>query len=162
MPASYPYVPRSNARLLPGELWSIPLSSGRFACGVVLAVPHEPNPDFVVNARAFLGGLLEWEGGEPPSAALVAGAALAAQGFVHIKTITETGGEIIGRLETTAAIRPRRWRSPPGRTPSTVYDGIEPVRRATEADSALPLISFWGYGYMRELAEQAGRAEGAR
>ena len=28
---SYPFVPKSNVQLAPGQFWSIPLSDGRFA-----------------------------------------------------------------------------------------------------------------------------------
>jgi hypothetical protein len=155
--ASYPYVPRSNGRLQPGEFWAIPLDTGRFASGVVLAVPREPSPDFVVNSRAFLGGLLAWEGAEPPSASALAEARLAAQGFVHIKTITATGGAILGRLEISDALRTMIWRSAPGGGSGAVYEGTEWLRRATPGDASLPLITAWGFGYMRHVAEQAGR-----
>ena len=156
MTASYPYVPRSNARLQPGEFWAIPLRTGGFAAGVVLGVAREPNPDFVVNTRAFLGGLLEWEGAEPPSPSSVARSRLAAQGFVHIKTITATGGAILGRLAASDAVRPWTWQSPPGTGRGAVYQGIEWLRQATPADAHLPVITAWGFGYMREVAERAG------
>ena len=34
----YPFEPKSNAHLLPGQFWGVPLSDGRWACGRVLAV----------------------------------------------------------------------------------------------------------------------------
>jgi hypothetical protein len=45
----YPFVPRTNATLVPGQFWSIPLTDGRFACGRVLAAraivgQHEVEP----------------------------------------------------------------------------------------------------------------------
>jgi hypothetical protein len=33
---TYPFVPKTNAQLVAGQSWSIPLSDGRFACGRVL------------------------------------------------------------------------------------------------------------------------------
>ena len=38
----YPFEPKSNAHLMPGQFWGVPLSDGRWACGRVLAVQTEP------------------------------------------------------------------------------------------------------------------------
>lgn len=165
MTAPYPYVPRSNARLRPGEFWAIPLKTGRFACGIVLAVARVPSPDYVVSTRAFLAGLLAWEGDAPPTPRALADVRLAGQGFAHVKTITEIGGRILGRLPDSDAVRPALWQSAPGEGRGAVYAGIEWLRQATPADADLPPIVAWGFGHMRAVAEQAGtlragRAEG--
>ncbi|EKO87041.1 hypothetical protein LEP1GSC020_0876 [Leptospira interrogans serovar Grippotyphosa str. 2006006986] len=34
----YPFVPKSNRSLIPGQFWAIPLNNGKFACGRVIAV----------------------------------------------------------------------------------------------------------------------------
>lgn len=159
----YPWVPRSNAHLEPGEFWSIPLRDGRFACGVVLGVPRGPDGELpVVNTRAFLGGLLAWTGDEPPTPEAIDRAAVVAQGFVHVRTILETGGAILGRAREP--VRPLRWRSPgrPGSAggPGWVYEGIARLRPATAADAAMPVMVSWGFGYMRELASRASEDPG--
>ena len=38
---SYPLTPKTNAHLIPGQFWSIPLADGRFGCGRVLRVEHD-------------------------------------------------------------------------------------------------------------------------
>ncbi|TKK74610.1 hypothetical protein FDA38_38300 [Kribbella jiaozuonensis] len=56
-PAAYPFVPKSNAHLLPGHIWGIPLRDGRSACGVVVAVPTaEEAPHQAINSRTFAAG----------------------------------------------------------------------------------------------------------
>jgi hypothetical protein len=35
---AYPFVAKSTANLEPGQHWSIPLTGGRFGCGIVLAL----------------------------------------------------------------------------------------------------------------------------
>lgn len=53
----YPFEPKSNAYLLPGQFWGVPLSDGRWACGRVLAIKKEPDNYFPGNSRTFLAAL---------------------------------------------------------------------------------------------------------
>ncbi len=47
----YPFVPKSNRSLIPGQFWAIPLNNGKFACGRVIEVhPFE--------TKMFLAGLV--------------------------------------------------------------------------------------------------------
>ncbi len=150
---AYPYVPRSNARLVAGEFWAIPLARGRYACGVVVGVARTGGPSlFAPSNRAFVAGLLDWDGATAPTGAAVAGAGLVAQAVAHVKAITETGGAILGRVATP--IEPLSWRTT--RRPDAepwVYAGIEPVRPAGPDDLGLPIVAAVGYGYLRHLAE---------
>ena len=69
--ADYPFVPKTNAKLLPGQFWSIPLSDGRFGCGRVLTA----TPEAGYGARTwFTGAVLDWVGDAPPTAESIAGA----------------------------------------------------------------------------------------
>jgi hypothetical protein len=52
-PLTYPFEPRSSARLEACQFRGIPLADGRFACGRVLAVPRVLDPAYPVSARAF-------------------------------------------------------------------------------------------------------------
>jgi hypothetical protein len=61
---SYPFTPKSNARLEPGQFWSIPLSRRRFACERVLAVGSGTTSG---GRSRFLAGLLDWVGAGPAS-----------------------------------------------------------------------------------------------
>jgi len=58
----YPFEPKSNTHLLPGQFWGVPLSDGRWACGRVLAVKTQPDAYFPGNSRTFLAALMYWQG----------------------------------------------------------------------------------------------------
>src|SRR6266487_572809 len=92
-PNSYPFVPKSNAKLWPGQFWAIPLSDGRFACGRVLAI----DVDKTYGARSsFVAGLLDWVGREPPNADSIAGAPVLEVGTAHVRVIERSGGAVLG------------------------------------------------------------------
>jgi hypothetical protein len=148
--AIYPRVPRSAATLLPGEFWSIPLSDGSFACGrVIQAAAREPGASRVI----FLAGLLDWHAEAVPTAESIAGASCLAQGSTHIKTILETGGQVLGmRPLGLDAIAPIEWRGAKHFPNSFVYLGLEPIRPQAPTDIQLPVKSTWGFMYIRELA----------
>lgn len=95
---AYPFEPRSNAYLRPGQFWGIPLSDGRFACDRVLAVLSREHPDPLLmrSTKAFLAGLLDWVGDAAPDADAIAGAALLAQGQAHVLRIRENGRLVLG------------------------------------------------------------------
>lgn len=87
----YPFRPRSNRWLEPGQFWAIPLADGRFGCGRVMASPASIGP-----RMSFVAGLMDWVGDAPPTEADLAARDVVRQGTAHIKTITETGGEVLG------------------------------------------------------------------
>lgn len=153
---TYPFEPKSNAHLEAGQYWSIPLSDGRYGCGRVLAVARMPDPHVLVNSRAFLGGLLDWVGGSPPTAESIAGARVLRQGFAHVKAIQTTGGFVVGsgplRLPEE---RPQLWVTEFDLRRAWVYAGISPMRRAVESDAHLPIMQTWGYDFVLSLAERA-------
>lgn len=88
----YPFKPKTNRFLLPGQFWAIPLSSGRYACGRVVELMLKGK---IGSRSSFLAGLMEWVGENPPVAKDLI---VVEQGSVHIKTIHKTGidGMILG------------------------------------------------------------------
>lgn len=88
---SYPFVPKSNRHLEAGQYWAVPLDDGRFACGRVMAATSAVSP-----RMSFIAGLMDWVGPVPPTAESIAGHDVLEQGSAHIKTITQTGGEVLG------------------------------------------------------------------
>ena len=127
----YPFIPKSNARLEPGQFWSIPLSDGRFACGRVLRVDR----DAAYGRRTtFIAGLLDWVGSEPPTAESIAGAPLLEAGHAHIATISEEGGTVLGAraLESDGLMPPAEVRS--HWSPS--YPALRAERRFIAGDPA--------------------------
>lgn len=153
---SYPFEPKSNARLEPGQFWSIPLSDGRYGCGRVLAIARTADAYVPTNTRAFLAGLLDWVNASPPTAESIAGARVLRQGFVHVLAIQTTGRHVLGSrpLELDGAT-PLLWVTEFGLQRAWVYEGIRPLRRAEPTDAQLPIMETWGYDFIRLLAERA-------
>lgn len=89
----YPLRPKSSAKLTPGDFWPIPLVNGQFGCGRVLQRP----PAGLIGGRTqFLGGLMDWHGDAPPTAADLRGASTIDQGIMHLRSIIDVGGAILG------------------------------------------------------------------
>lgn len=98
----FPFVPKSNAFLLPGHFWPIPLRDGRFAAGVVLNVPSRMvRSDFAGSRRMVVIGLLDWSGPSMPDVRALNGVTLRECGDAHVRSIVLTSGGrgIIGRLD---------------------------------------------------------------
>jgi hypothetical protein len=122
-PPTYPFRPQSTAYLEAGQFWSVVLPDGQFACGRVLGPAGGTHKG---STRLFRAGLLDWLGDGPPSSEAIAGRGVLAEGLLHVKSIEECGGEILG------------WRS-------LQADGID----AGEHDDTVPT---WGYTVPRALA----------
>lgn len=148
--AKYPMVPKSTASLVPGQFWPVPVCPGRWACGRVLQLGSPVSP-----RKAFLAGLMDWLGSEPPSFESLAGSQVRQQGVAHLKAIIEVAGAITGcRPLALDRIEPLLCRDQAAPKGSIVLRGFVPVRPATtEADFALPVLGTWGYDFIRRLAE---------
>lgn len=149
----YPFVPKSNRSLIPGQFWVIPLNNGKFACGRVIEVhPFE--------TKMFLAGLMNWIGEIVPKENDLAGKQTIKQGQVHIKTIHQTGlnGMIIGyRNLSLDKIEPDFFKSQDGYQSGTskLMKGYQEIRPLTKDESDLyPTFSTWGYDVIRVLAEE--------
>lgn len=152
----YPFEPKSNAHLLPGQFWGVPLSDGRWACGRVLARKTESDDYFPGNSRTFLAALMDWEGDDPPTADGIEGREVVAQGWAHILTIRENGRLVLGHRDL-ALDGIRGLREVTHRLGGTVmlYEGATPVRPATREEAAtMPVLSTWGFRVISVLAER--------
>jgi hypothetical protein len=152
----YPFEPKSNAYLLPGQFWGVPLSDGRWACGRVLAVKAKPDAYFPGNSRMFLAALMGWHGDEPPTAAAIAGRQVVAQGWAHVKSIQLNGRVILGcrdlGLDGICGLREVTHR---GGGTVMLYEGAIPLRPATAKEAAtMSVFSTWGSSVISVLAER--------
>lgn len=139
MVTSYPFVPKSNAHLQPGDFWAIPLVDGSYACGRVLQLPPPGTPGGKVQ---FFGGLLDWHGHAMPDSASLAGARLAEQGVMHLHSITRIGGNVLGnRSLTDDGIVPDL--AIHGTDILRGYDLVRPMRRGDLG--VLPVWGWWGW-----------------
>ena len=147
----YPFIPKSTSYIEPGHFWSIPLSGGGYACGRVIQLWVK---DGKRDQRGFLAGLMDWSGDEPPTADAIVGRRVVEQGRVHVKTIGENGGEIVGfRGLALDAIEPNLFRD--AECATFVQFGLDRLRQFDRAlDSDLPVFSTWGFGVIRILAEK--------
>jgi hypothetical protein len=107
------------------------------------------NRNGVPDLRMFLCGLMDWEGKERPTDQAFEGSRVLAVGRAHIRTIQETGGEILGLRPLEAdgielgLFQEGGW----------VTDGGDPLRRVTPNDH-LPVLGTWGFNVIRVLAEK--------
>jgi hypothetical protein len=101
-----------------------------------------------------LAGVLNWHAEVPPAFNTIAGAKCLDQGVAHIKTITETGGVILGlRPLEVDNIVPWEFRGAEYYRSSYVHKGLRQVRPQQPADDSLPVLSTWGYHVAAVIAE---------
>ena len=146
----YPFIPRSTAYLEPGHFWSIPLAGGGYACGRVIQLRLDGGRR---DPRLFLAGLMDWSGADPPTSEALAGCSVIEQGSVHVKTIGENAGEVLGFRDLALdGIEPALFRDAGCAT--RVQRGFEVVRVFDrERDAELPVFSTWGFGVIKRLAD---------
>ncbi|EMS86672.1 immunity 26/phosphotriesterase HocA family protein [Leptospira noguchii] len=149
----YPFVPKSNRSLIPGQFWAIPLHNGKFACGRVIEVhPFE--------TKMFLAGLMDWIGELIPNENDLTGKQTIKQGQIHIKAIYETAlnKEILGyRNLYLDNIESYFFKSQDGYQleSSKLMKGYKEIRSLTKVESDIyPTFSTWGYDVIRILAEE--------
>jgi hypothetical protein len=147
----YPFVPKSTAYIEPGHFWSIPLSSGGYACGRVVQLWIENGSR---QTRMFLAGLMDWAGIDVPTADGLVGCRVIEQGLVHIKTIGENGGKILGFRDLALdGIEPGLFLDASFAT--CVQYGLERLRPFDrKKDDHLPVLCTWGFGVIKILAEK--------
>ena len=89
---------------------------------------------------------MQWHGAERPTADSIAGAAIAAQGLMHVLSITTTGGAVLGSRPLEAdGVEPLLNYSD-----GMVCKGLDPVRRWTRDDGQrIPALATWGYDVIR-------------
>lgn len=152
----YPFTPKSNAYLKPGQFWPIQLLNGHFGCGIVLDVPHNQLNN---NKRMVHVGLLNWTNSSRPTVQELESIPLTIldHGQAHIKTISTQDEEISGIInldKNNLIIEPvvdSRQYSPS----SQVLIGYQVLRKATIQDHEnLKTKSTWGYSFIVNLANK--------
>jgi hypothetical protein len=144
--AKYPFVPKSTVNLRVGDFWSLPLSDGSYAAGIVL----QKAPSGTIGARVtFCGGLLNWNGRSTPELEDLANGALLAQGYMHILSIANFG-PVLGNLENAARPVPLLWHD----GCRNILRGYDVLRRWSRDDvGKIPALEYWGWDIIHERAE---------
>jgi hypothetical protein len=153
---SYPFEPKSNAHLEPGQFWGIPLSDGRWACGRILEVLRQPEGSLPGNTRFFIAALMDWVDSAPPTPTSIAGGKVLAQGSAHVGTIQRHGEQILGQRDFSLDGIEALPELSHGRGGTVrLVRGSHVVRPATDDEIAtLPLRSTWGLDFISVLAER--------
>jgi hypothetical protein len=99
----YPFIPRSTTRLHRGQFWPILLASGQYGAACVVG---ERVDGGAKNSRLFIAGVLQWIGDSPPSAESLSQIKIYKYGFLHIKSIKESGLPISGEANIDFADAP--------------------------------------------------------
>jgi hypothetical protein len=148
---AYPFRPKSTALLMPGQFWAVPLPNSRFACGRVLQVNGSELP---VKRQNFFGGLLDWAGKSVPTYESIAGATIIASGVMHIRSILNFGGEVLGcRPVESDGIELPMLLSAMGGDGTLILNGADAVRPATRDEwGKLQVLGCWGWDYIQTLA----------
>ncbi|NNM14588.1 MAG: hypothetical protein HKO58_09695 [Gammaproteobacteria bacterium] len=153
MKTIYPLVPKSTARLEPGQFWAFPIRGKAYACGVVLQL-------VTINGkkdnRSFIAGLLNWTGTKKPIGDDLKDCEVLEHGQAHIKSIVETGGEILGKIpwkESRLEI-PLSLNESPGRN-CMLRRGNEILGKASsKQQKELEVFGTWGFKFISRLAEK--------
>jgi hypothetical protein len=153
---SYPFVPKSTAPLAEGMFWDMALTGGKHGVGVILQL--DPRAD-KRRGRMFFGGVLDIVTSAVPTASDLASAKLVAQGFAHLKVITENGGMVRGMIDLQALrIQPQIMRDiGDSRHAKAVrgYHAASVERGRSIAD--YPVACTWGYAVPRRIADAIPR-----
>ena len=107
-------------------------------------------------SRAFFGGLQGWVGKEKPTEASIAGSTLLHVGVMHIRAISELGGEILGcRPLALDSISVPTLLSGMGGPGTMVLKGAASVRPALQAEwGRYPVLGYWGWDFIQSLADR--------
>lgn len=149
--STYPFRPKSTASLIAGEFWAVPLPDGRFACGRILQLQGSEIP---TPSQAYFGGLQNWVGKNLPTSESIAGSEIIAFGVMHIKAITELGGEVLGyRTLEFDKIKLPTLLSALGGPSTKVLCGANAIRNAARVEwGKWPVLEFWGCDFIVQVA----------
>jgi hypothetical protein len=156
----YPFTPKSNSKLKRGQFWTIKLSNGRFAAGVVLDIPAKE----VADTKTFFAGLLNWVGASKPTKAELESSKIEVveQGVAHIKTITGDGEQIEGEVDLekcAVSIRPEVDSIAYSKY-SQILKGFQIIGKALPVDhERCKTRSTWGYKMIINKANRLLRQE---
>lgn len=92
-PPTYPFVPKTNAHMLPGQFFSFQLKNGRYACGRVLATKWPQRPG---SRTVFRVGLMDWSGDRPATADDLAGRGVLHQGWADVVVLSDYATAVAG------------------------------------------------------------------
>lgn len=154
MQRTFPLVPKSNSKLMPGDFWGFNFAPNKFAAGRVIELPWQHGER---DRRSFLAALMDWSGVAPPNSQDIAGRKVLAQGSMHIRAFSFSGWAIDGNLDLVGDnLKPWMFRT--AEFTRFVRVGLNKERLGT-AEELLnsPVYGGWGMTYIVELARHRFR-----
>lgn len=88
----YLFIPAKASEISEGDFYFIPLSDGSYACGRILAFQKKNGR----KTQRVLVGLHDWSGKQHPTHSDIHESPIIEQGVMHINSINQVGGNIIG------------------------------------------------------------------
>lgn len=150
---TYPFIPKSNKKLSPGDYWITELSNKSYAIGIVIDIP----PTDLKLTREIVIGLLNWNENSIPKIQDLANLKILKQGHAHIKTISEYSDGIIGSINFIKNnIEPKILIGSYGaNNPEwNLMKGYKIIDEYKKSDrDKYDKAGYWGYDYLNEIAE---------
>ena len=152
MATCYPFKPKSTAHIQPGDFWAVPISGGRYGCGRVIALRE---PGQTGSKSMLLVGLMNWIGHAPPQAGDLGGLKTVHQAQIHLRSILETGGAILGPRPLEAdEIEPDYFLSESPGSTCLLMKGYSFLRKATPSEQlTFQSLMTWGYLIIQNRAQ---------
>jgi hypothetical protein len=150
-PRTFPFLPKSNARLMPSDFWGIKIAPSTYAAGRIIELPwqHEGGSD----RRMFLAGLMDWCGHAPPTSDVLANRIVLEQGDMHVRAFSFSNWMIEGNRDLASdGIEP--WLVRTATFGPWVQRGLGDERVGTPVElSTCPVRSTWGMKFIEKAAQ---------
>jgi hypothetical protein len=150
-PRTFPFLPKSNAGLVPGDFWGMQIAPGKYAAGRIIELPWQHSGES--NRRMFLAGLMDWCGHAPPISDDLAYRKVLEEGFMHVRAFSFSNWQIEGNRDLALdGIEP--WLVRTAACHNWVQRGFGKEREGTSAElSTCSVRSTWGMKVI-EIAAQ--------
>lgn len=129
---TFPFAPRSAARLSVGDLLAVPNEDGTWAVLQVSALRTGPG-----SRSAFGVGVLPWRGASPPTAAAIEGMEFLEHALTRIEIFSDGGVEVVGTAPLAAGVQSNLLEISVG-TVHEVWGWATALERARSAGSVTP------------------------
>lgn len=151
-PKIFPFLPKSNVGLMPGDFWGIQIAPGKYAAGRIIELPwqHSGRTD----RRMFLAGLMDWCGHSPPTSPDLANRKVLEQGEMHVRAFSFSNWMIEGNRDLARdGIAP--WLVKAATYDKWVRRGLGEERIGSPFElSICPVRSTWGMKVIEVAAQE--------
>ena len=148
---TFPFLPKSNAHLMPGDFWSFQFGNDRYAAGRVVELPwqHQDGSD----RRTFLAGLMDWSGHVRAVPDDLANRKMLDQGRMHVRAFSFSDWKVEGNRDLNSDyLEP--WLFKTATYTQFVRKGLGAERLGTKDElRTCSVRGAWGMTFIVELAK---------